>query len=74
MAIATSLIGDTVALGDTTVSAWINSVSYSALAVNLIDGVSLTGGPPPAPPPHGTPPEYNFSKPSNSFYITTTAF
>ncbi len=74
MPIDVSLTSDTVALGDTTVSAWVNSVSYQSLAVNLIDGVSATGGSPTPPPPFGGGPMYNFSIPTNSFYITTTAF
>ena len=52
------------------------STALFALKVSLIGGVSLTGsgggsGP---PPPPGMGPAYIFSKASNSFYITTTAF
>ena len=51
------------------------STALFALKVSLIGGVSLTGtGGGSGPVPPGAGPAYIFSKASNSFYITTTAF
>lgn len=73
MAISVSLPNVTVMLS-ASVSLWLNSTGMPAIAVSLIDDVSLhnlTGGSGPTPPGYYS---YDFSKPKNSFYITTTAF
>ncbi len=74
MTLGVSLTGDTVSiLGG--VSLTPTTTALFAIEVSLFGDVSLTGNTTGVvPPPPGSGPSYDFSKASNSFYITTTAF
>lgn len=74
MTLSVSLTGDGVSIQGT-VSLTQTSTALFAIAVSLVGDVSLTGNTTGVvPPPPGNGPNYDFSKASNSYYITTTAF
>ena len=74
MSIGVSLLGDAVSIRGN-VSLTPTTTALFAVEVSLFGGVSLTGNSTGViPPPPGQGPMYDFSKASNSYYITTTAF